>query len=165
VPQSHVLMVVDHVLINAAFITSLLFVPVTSAYWPWWQSWWGRNIVILELCIAGTLLGSVLFLDFGISSVAFQWIAAFFLTAIILIVIWRAVMIWAEQRKGAREHSDYPNPRHEDRPHNGDRVPLELSWPLTRARPRHGSVLGPRQLLRLSLPGHPGLPRPAASPR
>lgn len=114
-PQDHVLVIIDHVLINAAFITSVLFVPVTSAYWPWWQSWWGRNIVILELCIAGTLLGSWLFLDFGISSVAFQWIAAFFLTAIVGIIVWRAVMIWFEQRKGAREHSDYPNPRHEDR--------------------------------------------------
>ncbi len=115
-PQDHVLTVIDHVLINAAFITSLLFVPVTSVYWPWWQSWWGRNIVILELCIAGTLFSSWLFLDFGISSDALQWVAAFFLTIIVGIVIWRAVMIWFEQRMGARERSDYPRPPFDHQP-------------------------------------------------
>jgi hypothetical protein len=94
-------MVVDHVLINVAFITSALFTPVTSLFWPWWQSTWGWNIVTLEACIAGTLLASWLFLDFGVDFQALQWITAVFLALIIVVITWRAVMIWREQRRGA----------------------------------------------------------------
>lgn len=100
-PANHILLSVDHVLINIAFVASVVFTPMTSAYWPWWKSWWGRNIVMLETCIAGDLLASWLFIDFGIASFILQWVTAVFLALTVSIIVWRAIMIWVEQRKGA----------------------------------------------------------------
>lgn len=94
----HALLAYDHVLINVAFITSVLFTPVVSLFWPWWRESWGQNIVALETCIAGTLFSSWLFIDWGISSDILQWVTAAFLTLVVLIIIWRTVMIWHAQR-------------------------------------------------------------------
>ena len=96
------LIAVDHVLVNLAFFVSVIFAPVTSMYWSWWESWWGRNIVALEACIAGTLFGSFLYVDFGIDSIVIRWVQAIFLALVIVVVAWRMVMIWMTQRRGAR---------------------------------------------------------------
>lgn len=105
----HFLLSYDHVLINVAFITSVLFTPVVSFFWPWWQESWGQNIVALEACIGGTLLSSWLFIDWGISSDVLQWVTASFLTLVVLIIIWRTVMIWHAQRYSA-ENKRSPAP-------------------------------------------------------
>lgn len=99
----HALLVYEHVLVNVAFLTSVLFAPVVSAFWPWWEESWGQNIVLLELCIAGSLFSSWLFIDFGVNVDSLQWVTAAFLTLIPLIIIWRTVLIWLTQRQAARE--------------------------------------------------------------
>lgn len=107
----HALLIYDHVLINAAFIISVLFAPVVSAFWPWWQEQWGQNIVALELCIAGTLLSSFLFVDFGINTVVLQWVTAGFLTLVPLVIVWRTALIWYAQRyQEARAEQPPPEP-------------------------------------------------------
>lgn len=88
-------------LANVTFFTSLAFPLATAVFWPWWASWWGRNIVSLELGIAVTLLPAVLFRDFGVDSLVLRWVQAAALATVPLIVVWRAVMIWQTQRAGA----------------------------------------------------------------
>lgn len=109
----HALVVYDHVLINAAFIVSLLFTPVVSLFWPWWKEWWGQNIVALELCIAGTLLSSWLYIDFGVNSDVLQWLTAGFLTLIVLVIVWRTALIWYTQRYRATESEPPAEPARE----------------------------------------------------
>lgn len=101
----HALLVYEHVLINVAFITSVLFTPVVSVFWPWWDEPWGQNIVVLELCIAGSLLSSWLFIDFGINALVFQWFTAACLTLVPLIIAWRMMLIWKAQRLAAAEQA------------------------------------------------------------
>lgn len=87
-------------LANAVFWISAVFPLATAAFWPWWQSWWGRNIVGLEICIAAALLPSVLYRDFGTNDIALRWAQDVSLALVAVVIIWRAVMIWAGQRKG-----------------------------------------------------------------
>ena len=87
-------------LVNIVFAVSALFPLVTALYWPWWDSWWGRNIVGLEICIAATLLPAVLFRDFAIDSLVLRWAQLVSLTLVAAMVVWRAVMIWHTQRQG-----------------------------------------------------------------
>lgn len=101
-------------LINIAFFTGLLFPVVTRAYWPWERSWWGRNIVALELCISLTLLGSVLRIDLGINSFSLLlgWTGMAGLSSVVVVVIWRSIMIYHDQRQGAiRERQVIMNAR------------------------------------------------------
>lgn len=95
----HILAAYEHILINVGFVISLLFAPVNSLWWPWWQEHWGWNIVTLEMCIAGDLLSSFLFIDFHVASDALQWVTAFSLTLTVIIIVWRSLMIWQTQRE------------------------------------------------------------------
>lgn len=95
---SHALLVYSHWLINVGFIVSLLFAPLNSLWWPWWQQAWGWNIVSLEACIAGDLLSSFLFVDFHVALESLQWVTITSLTLTIAIIIWRTAMIWRTQR-------------------------------------------------------------------
>lgn len=99
--QEQLLVDAGGVLANVTFFTSLLFPAVTAFFWRWWASWWGRNIISLELGIAVTLLPAVLYRDFGVDSLVLRWVQVTALATVPLIVAWRAVMIWRTQRAGA----------------------------------------------------------------
>lgn len=86
--------------IMVGFWVSLAFPFVTRFFWPWNKSWWGWNIVMLDLSIAGTLFPSWLFLTFHVNDAWLQWIQVFFLGLVVVNVVWRAVMIWRTQRRG-----------------------------------------------------------------
>jgi hypothetical protein len=95
------LIAIVHWEIYVGFWTSASFPVVTRFFWPWNQSWWGWNTVLLELSIAGTLFPDWLYLQFGINSSALPWAQAAFLGLVIANVLWRTVMIWRTQRDGA----------------------------------------------------------------
>lgn len=99
------LLAYSHWLINIGFAASVLFAPLNSLWWPWWREAWGWNIVSLEVCIAGDLISSVLFVDFHLTSDMLQWATIVFLTLTIAIIIWRSIMIWRIQRAAAPESS------------------------------------------------------------
>lgn len=88
------------------FMTSLLFTPVTSLFWPWWKSTWGWNIVSLEFCIALALLAPWLRFAFGIrtsSNALAAWLEVAAVLLCGMIVAWRAVMIYLTQRAMAQD--------------------------------------------------------------
>lgn len=87
--------------INIGFGVSTVFPVITRFFWPWHRSWWGWNTILLELSIAGCLLPSFLYLDFGISGNALEWSTVVFLGLVITNVVWRTVIIWNTQRAGA----------------------------------------------------------------
>jgi hypothetical protein len=95
--------------VNACFIVSLLFPVVTRLYWPWHESAWGWNIVMLETGIAGAIFPSWLFLDFRFSSQTLELVQVIALAMVLFTIIWRAVMIYKDQRDGAL--SDGPTRR------------------------------------------------------
>jgi hypothetical protein len=83
------------------FWVSLAFPLVTALFWPWWQSDWGRNIVLFDACICVSLLPAPLHAMFGVpygTFLAWFQVAAVFGTGGVL--AWRAVMIWRTQRAG-----------------------------------------------------------------
>jgi hypothetical protein len=89
-----------------AFVVTVLFPVVTSAFWPWWKSAWGWNIVTLEMGIALALLAPWLRFAFGIRIVS-SYVAGWSeITAIGIcggVVTWRAVIIYLTQRAAVRE--------------------------------------------------------------
>lgn len=88
--------------LNVTVCTSVLFPAVTSFFWPWWQTGWGRNLIALDLALVPAVLPEVLEIDFGLRYVVFfTWVQVIGLSAIILIMAWRTVMIWRAQRSGA----------------------------------------------------------------
>jgi len=103
VTQAHFLADLDTVLFHAVFFTALLFPAVTAFFWNWWDSAWGVNIVLLEACIAVTLLPGWLFLAFGIDNWALRWVQAVSFAMVGVVIIWRGVLIWRTQAAGARK--------------------------------------------------------------
>lgn len=86
--------------VQVGFVVSILFPVITRFYWPWNQSWWGWNTILLELSIAGVLFPSWMELNFRFDDVWLQWMEAASLGAVIVNVLWRVVMIWYTQRRG-----------------------------------------------------------------
>jgi len=94
--------------VNACFIASVLFPVVTRLYWPWHESSWGWNIVMLEIGIAGAILPSWLFIDFRVSSQTLELLQVISLALVFVNVVWRAVMIYRSQRAGALDGEASP---------------------------------------------------------
>lgn len=89
--------------VNACFIASLLFPVVTRLYWPWHESSWGWNIVMLEVGIAGAIFPSWLFIDFRVTGQLLGLLQVIALALVFANVVWRAAMIWRSQRAGVLE--------------------------------------------------------------
>jgi len=101
--QAQALAMIDRWLINITFAVAVLFPAVTAFFWPWWRSVWGINMILLEGCIAVTLLPTLLLLDFGIDNWALQWLQAAALTGVAAVIIWRGFLIWRTQAAGREE--------------------------------------------------------------
>lgn len=99
--MNYTLLDISRAEVIAGFWASLMFPFVTRLFWPWNESWWGWNTVLLELSIAGTLFPSWLFLTFHVNNAGLQWCQVTFLGLVVVNVIWRTVMIWRTQRQGA----------------------------------------------------------------
>ena len=95
--MNYSLLTIVHWEINIGFLVSLLFPVITRFYWPWNESDWGWNIISLELSIAGCLLPSFLFIDFGVTDMLLRWSQVLFLGAVI---------IWQTQRKGSSDKAE-----------------------------------------------------------
>jgi hypothetical protein len=96
------------VLLEAASITtfwvSFAFPFAVSLFWPWWQSGWGRNIVLLETCIWVSLLPAPLHAMFGVPYGSFlSWFQVAALFGAGVVVVWRFVIIWRTQRYRPRD--------------------------------------------------------------
>lgn len=83
------------------FWASFLFPVATAIVWPWWKSWWGRNIASLEIAISLALLPSVLHREFGLPTDSYQygWLVVAALFAAGIIVAWRGFMVFRVQWK------------------------------------------------------------------
>lgn len=84
------------------FVASLLF-PLVGIFYPWWRNSLGWNLISFDAAIAVALLPAFLHKVFGLMPVGieFLYIEAFALTAVPLIVLWRTVILWRAQVKGA----------------------------------------------------------------
>lgn len=91
----------SEVLLNVTFIVSMLFPFVIASWWKWWESQWGKNMVLLELSIAVTILPSILFVDWHIDAAALHWMQAAGFTLVPIVVIHRTYLIIRTQREGA----------------------------------------------------------------
>jgi hypothetical protein len=100
VTQAQLIRDIDQWAIWFSFLASALFTPVTSVFWPWWQTSWGWNIVTLELCVSLALLYPWLHYAFGLTVAAypFAWMQAASIALVGAVVIWRTVLIWQTQR-------------------------------------------------------------------
>jgi hypothetical protein len=88
---------------NLAFWSAVLFVLLSGWVWPWWKSFWGMNILLLEVAIALALLGSVITTDFGvhlISNLMLAWTTTTSLWLVGIIIIWRGFLVISSQLRG-----------------------------------------------------------------
>lgn len=106
--EVQLLKAVEVVALQAAFWASAIFPMAMSLFWPWWQSWWGRNIIALEVAIALVLLPDIMVLEFGMMPGStpghvLLWVATISLCLVTVIIVWRGVLIWRAQWDGDRE--------------------------------------------------------------
>lgn len=89
------------------FWTGLLAPAVTALFWRWWKSVWGWNIVSLELCLSGLLLEPSVeqMSGFRISpfSLFWLWLDVFLITAAAGIMVWRTIVVYGVQVRGAED--------------------------------------------------------------
>lgn len=100
--------------VNVAFWPAFLFTPLISFVWPWWKSFWGINIVTLEIAIMLALINAVLSTDFGLhvtNSVALAWVEIAALYLVGAIVTWRGFLVIIEQVRGVRRERIRENAR------------------------------------------------------
>lgn len=97
--MSAALLAISHAEVMTGFWVSLAFPLVTRLFWPWNESWWGWNIVLLDLSISGTLFPSWLYLTFGVGNTGLQMVQVIFLGLVIANIVWRGVIIWRTQRR------------------------------------------------------------------
>jgi hypothetical protein len=88
--------------VNCAFWSSITFTVLITPVWPWWKSFWGVNIISLEIAISLALLGSVLETDFGLSinPVLLLWITASAVWLVAGIITWRGFLVLSAQLQG-----------------------------------------------------------------
>jgi hypothetical protein len=88
---------------NVAFWASIVFITFIGWLWPWWRSFWGINIVTLEIAIALALLGSILETDFGLGKsqlMLLEWISITALWMVGGIILWRGFLVISAQVHG-----------------------------------------------------------------
>lgn len=87
--------------VGILFWVCAVFPILIAIVWPWWQSWWGRNIASLEISLAVAFLPSILKLEFGVvpNTFLFGWLVVAAVFSAATIVIWRGVMIFLAQRR------------------------------------------------------------------
>jgi hypothetical protein len=101
------------VIINIICWTSFVFPAALATFWPWHESDWGKILVSLDLCIGLSVLGVTIQHDWGYPHFLmyeFGWLSTLSLTAIPIIGIWRAVMIWRKQRAAVAAKFNEPAP-------------------------------------------------------
>jgi hypothetical protein len=89
---------------NVAFWSSVFFFLLTSLIWPWWRSFWGVNIIGLEIALAVALLPFVMSYDFGVrigASPAFAWSEGTSLWLMGVFIVWRGFLVVGQQLRGA----------------------------------------------------------------
>jgi hypothetical protein len=87
-----------------AFCTSLLLPFALMPIWQWWKDTFGVNLQLKDFAIAGALIGPFLYYAFGIDPFAlwFRWLQDASITAIPIVLVWRFLIIYREQKQGAR---------------------------------------------------------------
>lgn len=85
------------------FLVTLLF-PFTGIYFPWWRHAFGWNMVLFDVALGIALFPAFIHRVFGVAvtGISYLYIVAIALTAVPLIVIWRAWVLYVEQRRGAK---------------------------------------------------------------
>jgi hypothetical protein len=86
-----------------AFCTSLILPFALMPIWKWWKDSFGINLQVKDFAIAAALLAAFLHYAFGLNPMEtwFKWLQAGAITTIPIILIWRFLIIYREQRKGA----------------------------------------------------------------
>lgn len=90
----------DAVLVG--FFASLLF-PFVGLYFPWWRHQFGWNLIAFDGAITIALFPAFLHRVFGVPLIGlgYMYTVAVALTAIPVIVAWRAIVLYQAQRAGA----------------------------------------------------------------
>lgn len=85
--------------VNLSFWSSVLFPLVIASVWPWWKDWFGQTMVAFDLTYASAALSTVMYYDWGLKGTVLVWVAAIGLATSFLVLIWRTIVIFHEQRK------------------------------------------------------------------
>src|SRR5215472_16862785 len=87
---------------SVAFWAPVALIMITSVIWPWWKSFWGLNIVLLEVAISLALLPSILFIDFNVhlNTTFGAWLVVLSLWSVGAIIVWRGALVIIEQLRG-----------------------------------------------------------------
>jgi hypothetical protein len=108
VSQAQLLIDIGHVVVVFTFVVSVLFTPVVSTFWPWWQHGIGRTVAAEAIALALAFAPSAFHVLFGLNvtgQLVSQWLVLVCIAAVPGILVWRAVIIYLTQRRGARRGS------------------------------------------------------------
>jgi len=98
------------VAIEVIFYASIAFIGAVSFVWPWWRDQLGWSIIAKTAALAIILLQPMLYLWLGPNALTqAPWLSWFSTCALFLVpaaLVWRFVVIFRIQRKGAA-HQPY----------------------------------------------------------
>ena len=96
--------------IQVIFYTSIAFIIGVSFIWPWWQDQLGWSIITKTAALAIVLLQPMLIIWLGPNEfTSARWLSWFSVWVLFLVpaaLIWRFIVIYRIQRKGAA-HQPY----------------------------------------------------------
>jgi hypothetical protein len=85
---------------------TLLFPLVNAAFWPWWKTGWGWNLITFDMGVFISILPSWLGVTFGIrDNMSVYWIEIIGVDLVILNVVWRTYIIIRTQVRGRNHDS------------------------------------------------------------
>jgi heme exporter protein D len=86
------------------FLSAALF-PLVGIYFPWWRHAFGWNLIAFDFAVAVALFPAFLHRVFGVpvAGLFYIYVVAVALTLVPIIVVWRAHVLYQEQKRGAEE--------------------------------------------------------------
>jgi hypothetical protein len=74
---------ITDVIVQATFWSGLAFVLLIGRAWPWWQHWYGRAAITIDVLLTAAFFAAVLRLTFGLRPAA--WMTWLTLSALALV--------------------------------------------------------------------------------
>jgi len=98
--------------VQVIFYVNIAFIAGVSLFWPWWRDQLGWSIIAKTAALSVVLLPAMLFIWFGPNAfTSARWLSWFATWALFLVpaaLVWRFVVIFRIQRKGASHHPRNP---------------------------------------------------------
>jgi len=94
------------ILVILDFVASLAFCITYHVLARWWETEFGKSLMIYQILMTLTLGLAIPRIIFGVSSPIFEWTRLVLFAVLPIAVVWRMVVMIKAQRKVSEQHDD-----------------------------------------------------------